>query len=123
MEETQNKPQNSLILGGNPMQTCIDACIKCAQICEECFTLCLLEPDVNERINCIKTLQDCSEICSTSACLMMRNSKNIKEVCDACAVICETCATECGMFKDEHCKSCADTCHHCANECIKMSQK
>ena len=120
MGTTMTNPVDSLISGGNPMQSCIDVCSKCAQICQECLNLCLQEADVKERINCIKTLQDCSEICSTSACFMSRSSGNIKELCNVCAIICENCATECSMFKDVHCQTCADTCHQCSNECGKM---
>ncbi|HEX2927300.1 MAG TPA: four-helix bundle copper-binding protein, partial [Ruminiclostridium sp.] len=36
------------------------------------------------------------------------------------ADICTKCASECGMFKDQHCKTCADTCRQCADECRKM---
>lgn len=111
----------SLMKNGNPHQVCIDACAKCAQICGECFNLCLLEKDVKERTNCIKTLQDCAEICTTAACFMSRESGSIKEVCSLCAEVCERCATECDMFQDQHCKTCADTCRQCANECRHMA--
>lgn len=123
MIATMNKPVISLMQGGNPNQTCIDACAKCAQICEECFNMCLQEADVKARGNCIKTLQDCAEICTTSACFMSRQSGSIKEVCTLCADICEKCANECAMFKDQHCQSCADTCRQCANECRNMANR
>lgn len=110
----------SLIAGGNPNQLCIDMCAKCAQICEECFNLCLQEADVNARMNCIKTLQDCAEICSTAACYMSRGSGNIKDLCRLCATICDKCAAECNMFNDPHCQTCAATCKACAEECRKM---
>lgn len=120
MFATMNIP-TSIKQGGNPHQNCIDLCVKCAQICQECLTMCLQEEDVKSRINCIKTLQDCSEICSTAACFMSRESSNAIEICNACADICNTCATECGMFEDQHCKSCADVCKQCASECRNMS--
>ena len=82
MQATMNMPVTSLISGGNPMQSCIDSCTKCAQICEECFNLCLQEADVKARMNCIKTLQDCAEICYTSASYISRSSGSIKEICN-----------------------------------------
>ncbi|KGK88624.1 four-helix bundle copper-binding protein [Clostridium sp. HMP27] len=120
MPATMNMPAVSLMPGGNPHQTCIEACMKRAQICQECLTMCLQGPDVSARINCIKTLQDCAEICSTAACYMARGSMNTKEICNVCSTICEKCAAECEMFKDEHCQTSADICRQCDNECRRM---
>lgn len=92
------------------------------EICQECLNLCLQEADVKDRRSCIESLQDCSEICSTSACFMARGSINTKDICTLCASICKKCATECNMFKEQHCKTCADTCNQCATECEKMSK-
>ena len=111
----------ALMQNGNPNQACIDSCVKCAQICQECLTMCLQEADVKARVNCIKTLQDCSEICTTAACYMSRSSMNIMELCNACATVCEKCATECYAFKDQHCQTCADTCKECASQCMSMT--
>lgn len=101
---------------------CIDLCVKCARACEECFDACLQEPDAKARANCIKTLNDCAEICLLSVQYMSRNSAFSKALCNLCADICEACATECDMFKDEHCKVCAQICRECAAECRKMAQ-
>lgn len=121
MESTMNMSTVSLVTGGNPHQSCIDACMKCAQICEECFDMCLKEEDVKARINCIKSLQDCAQICSLTAWAMSRGSENINVLCNACATICDMCANECSMFKDQHCESCTDICRQCASECKKMA--
>ncbi|MDD7794091.1 four-helix bundle copper-binding protein [Clostridium sp. 'White wine YQ'] len=121
MPVAMNIPVNSLISNKNPHQSCIDICSKCAQICNECLNLCLHESDVKSRIDCIRTLQDCAEICTTSACFMSRGSGSIKEICNLCAVICEKCIVECEMHDDEHCKTCANICSQCADECRKVS--
>ncbi len=120
MFANMEKMPASLMQNGNPHQTCIDACVKCAQICQECLTMCLQEDDVKARLSCIKSLQDCSEICSTTACFMSRGSANIQEICNVCATICEQCADECSMFQDNHCPTCLDTCKQCASECRDM---
>lgn len=83
--------------------------------------MCLQEQDVKARANCIKTLQDCAEICTAAACYMSRGSGSIKEICNVCAAICDKCAAECNMFKDQHCEACVDTCRQCADECRKMA--
>jgi hypothetical protein len=120
MTTTMEKSTSSLIQKGNPNQTCIDACVLCAQICQECLNMCLQEDDVKARVNCIKTLQDCSEICVLTAGYMSRSSGSIKDVCNVCAAICEKCATECDEFQDQHCQTCAGTCNQCATECKSM---
>ncbi|HEX2926755.1 MAG TPA: hypothetical protein VHP38_10965 [Ruminiclostridium sp.] len=43
MQLQTNMPAMSLMPNGNPHQFCIDACLKCAQICEECFNMCMQE--------------------------------------------------------------------------------
>jgi len=116
MEATMTPPKQPLMVNG----TCIDMCMKCAQVCEECFNLCLQEADAKQRIDCIKSLQDCADICVTAARFMARGSGNIEKICCLCSLICESCATECDMFKDQHCHVCADTCRQCAAECKNM---
>ncbi|MPM02994.1 putative cysteine-rich protein YhjQ [bioreactor metagenome] len=103
-------------------QTCIDACNRCAQACEECTMLCLNEPDVAARKNCISGLIECSAICKESACFMAMNAQHAKDLCKLCATVCEKCAAECGMFKDDHCVKCAFECKSCASECKTMAQ-
>lgn len=118
---TIDMPVTSLKGEAHPHQACIDACMKCVQICQECLNMCLNESDVKNRINCISTLQDCAEICSTAACFMARESRSVRDICSTCETICERCANECGMFMDKHCQVCADTCRLCAQECKKMA--
>jgi len=79
-----------------------------------------MEEDVAARVKCIKTLQDCIEICCLATKFMIRTSEHAKNICKECAEICEACAKECEMFKDEHCQKCAEICRQCAQECEKM---
>jgi hypothetical protein len=103
-------------------QKCIDACTVCAQACEECFMLCLNEPDVAARKNCISGLVECASICRLAACFMSMDAKHAKELCTVCATICDSCGKECNMFKDDHCTKCAEICKSCAAECRNMAQ-
>jgi hypothetical protein len=103
-------------------QKCIDECNKCAQACLECMKLCLNEPDVEARRACISMLLECADICKQAVCFMAMDSQYSKDICKLCAIICESCATECGMFKDDHCVKCAEICRLCANECNIMSK-
>ena len=109
------------MLSNNNYQSCIDACTKCAQTCYACFDACLNEPDVNARKNCIKALVECAQMCQMSAAVMAMNGQSAKEHCKLCATICDKCAQECAMFKDNHCQNCAQECKKCADECRKMA--
>ncbi len=105
----------------NTNDACLQICITCLQACKECLTACLNEPDVQARINCIRTLNDCAEICSLAIHYMASNSTFAPALCRVCAEVCEACAKHCEMFQDAHCQECAKICHQCAEECRKMS--
>lgn len=102
------------------MQACIDACGKCTQACYECFTECLNEPDLTARKNCVSMLIECAMMCQMSFATMSMLGEYSKQHCHICAQICEKCAQECAMFKDEHCKKCAEVCNMCAEKCKEM---
>lgn len=110
----------SLMDSNQQYQVCMDTCTKCAQICEECFALCLEESDVNMRTVLMKELLDCAQIASLTACAMARRSHHAKDFISVCAVICDRCADECATFNDSHSKQCEDVCRACAKECRDM---
>jgi hypothetical protein len=110
----------SLMNSNKNYQSCIDACSKCAQICEECMALCLEAEDVNKRTTMIKELADCAQVCATAVSYMSRRSHHSEDICTACAIICDHCASECEKFSDNHCQQCASTCRSCAEECKSM---
>ncbi|GKU30656.1 hypothetical protein CFB3_27630 [Clostridium folliculivorans] len=45
---------------------------------------------------------------------MFINGQFAKDHCKMCATICDACAKECSIFKDEHCQKCADECRRMA---------
>ena len=92
-------------------QKCIDACNRCAQACYECLKACLNEPDVQARKNCISMLSECACICKESSSFMSMDAMHAKDLCKLCATICEKCAADCKMFKDDHCVKCANECN------------
>jgi hypothetical protein len=105
----------------NKVQFCIDSCAKCTQACYECFNACLNEPDLNARKKCVGMLVECAMMCQMSVAMMSMNGQYSREHCQLCATICDKCAQECAMFKDDHCQKCADVCRACANDCRKMA--
>ena len=102
-------------------QSCIAACIECAQECEHCASACLQERDVAKMAACIRLDRDCAEACWGAAAFMSRGSQFAQELCRVCAEVCEACGTECRKHKVDHCQRCADACERCAEECRKMS--
>jgi hypothetical protein len=102
-------------------QSCIDACIRCAQECEHCADACLSERDVAKMAACIRLDKDCAEICWSVAAFLSRSSLFAQEMCRVCADICDACGQECRKHKMDHCQKCADECERCAEECRQMA--
>lgn len=104
-------------------QTCIDACVRCAQECEHCGTACLKESNVMELTECIRLDKECAAACWYAAAQMSAGSTLVDAVCRLCADICQACAAECDRHADmhDHCRRCAATCHECADECRKIA--
>lgn len=49
--------------------------------------------------------------------MMSMNGIFAEAYCELCAKICDECAQECVMLKDNHCQKYADIFHMCTNEC------
>lgn len=108
-------------MGHREYQSCVEACIQCAQECEHCATACLLEPDVNSMARCISLDKDCAAFCWLAAAFMSRRSEFDTDVCRLCATVCEACSRECGKHASDHCQRCAEACRKCAEECRNVA--
>jgi hypothetical protein len=107
--------------GYHEYKTCIDACLKCAAICNHCASSCTQEEDIKMMANCIQLDMECAAICYAAVQVMSAGGQKAKELCRICADICDACGNECGKHKTEHCRECADACKQCAEECRKMA--
>ena len=107
--------------GYHTYQTCIEACLKCAAICNHCASSCAQEDDVKMMARCIQLDMECAAICYASAQLMSLGSDKAKDICRLCAAICNECGNECAKHETEHCQECAAACKKCAEECEKMA--
>ena len=101
-------------------KSCIEACLKCAAICNHCASSCLQEDDVKMMSRCIQLDMECAAMCYLAAQLMSVGSEKTNEVCKICASMCDACSAECGHHKNEHCMECYNACKECAEECRKM---
>src|SRR4051794_29001532 len=85
------------IMKGNyqQYQSCIEACLQCATICNNCSSSCTQEQDVQKMALCIQLSMECAALCYSTAQLLSLGSKKAKEVARICAQLCEACGTEC----------------------------
>ena len=103
-------------------QSCIEACLACAAVCNHWATECLSEEDIAAHVECIQLDRQCVVICLAAAQLMSIGGEHATHLCAECAEICDACADACEKHSHlEHCKECAVTCRNCAEECRKMA--
>ncbi len=107
--------------GYHENKSCIDACLRCAAICNHCAFSCLQEEDIKMMARCIQLDMECAAICYAAAQLMSMGSEKAKDICRICADICEACGNECSKHEAEHCRECAEACKRCAEECRRMT--
>ena len=94
-------------------QSCIEACLKCVAICNQCAIACLNEDDVAHVKKYIQLDLECAAICQAAANVLSLDGKFSKEICKLCADIYNACAEECekhAAMGMEHCKECAEDC-------------
>ncbi|MEO7822754.1 MAG: four-helix bundle copper-binding protein [Gemmatimonadaceae bacterium] len=105
------------------MQQCIDECLGCYSICVQTVQQCLKIGGKHAEANHIRLLNDCAEICRTSAGFMLRGSPLHSRTCAVCAEVCRACEQSCrSMGDDQMMQQCADACRSCAESCARMSK-
>ena len=103
------------------IQSCIDQCTCCHDIClRDATTHCLELGGEHARPEHLKLMFDCAEICQIAANFMLRGSPRHAAVCALCAEICEECANDCERVGDM--RDCVDACRSCAESCREMAQ-
>ena len=102
-------------------QTCIEACLRCASVCNYCASSCTREEDVKMMARCIRLDMECAAICYSAAQLMSLGSDHARDICRTCAEICQACGEECARHDMDHCRECAEVCFRCAAECRQMA--
>lgn len=109
------------------MQECINNCQNCHAVCLETISHCLEMGGEHASAKHIGLLQDCAQICATSADFMLRMSNYHSQTCGVCAAICQACAEECERMATgdaaDVMQRCADACRKCAESCRRMSQE
>ena len=114
--------RETIIMNANDQyKACIEACLKCASICNQCAVACTYEKDVTMMAACIRLDMECAALCYATAQLMSMGGSQAARLAGICADLCEACAAECGKHHHEHCVLCAQACKACAEECRKIN--
>ena len=104
------------------MQQCIQECTSCHAVCVTTKAHCLQKGGKHAEPRHVGLLDDCAQICATSADFMLRGSPLHAKTCRACAAVCEQCAQDCErMGDDAMMRQCADACRRCAQSCRQMA--
>lgn len=113
--------KGGIAMSNEQLQNCIEECLKCMVICNQCYKACLSEGHAGHMSRCIQLDRDCADICQLAASMMARGSEYAKQICELCASICEKCGNECKKHDMEHCQKCAEACFKCAEICRQLS--
>lgn len=102
------------------MQRCIDACVRCHEVCLHAATTdCLQWGGAHASPAHITLMLDCALICQLAADFMLRNSPRHRDLCGLCAELCDDCSDECaGLGKMDEC---VEICRECAVVCEEMA--
>lgn len=107
----------------NEMKQCIQECLNCHSVCLETIQYCLGKGGKHADPDHIRLLENCAEICQTSANFMLTGSDFHSRTCSVCAEICSACAKSCEALGDDpQMKVCAEACRSCAESCQRMSR-
>lgn len=82
-------------------QRCIIDCLECYMLCRQAS-----RPGV---------VEDCHEICRTTADFLLRRSPHYREICELCAMICDAAARDLGEASET--AECVRACRGCADSC------
>ena len=104
-----------------PMKDCIDLCTASHVMCLETANHVANAVRSAAPVQLIALLNDCAEICQSTANSMIRTSVLHPILCRACAEACERCARECEkQTGDRQLTLCVAACRRCASSCRQM---
>ena len=107
------------------MQKCIQLCQDCHALCVQTIGHCLNLGGRHAALEHIRLLQDCAELCETTAHYLIRGSSLHERMCGLCDEVCRQCADNCLQVggDDQMVKKCAEMCKTCAGSCERMAGK
>jgi len=104
------------------MDDCVTLCIASHRRCLTSARHVLEQPQLHAAAQLVALLQDCAELCQTTANSMLRGAATHTLLCNACADLCAACAQACDAYKnDTVLTQCAATCRDCGAACRHMA--
>ena len=90
---------------------CLQACLDCTQSCVSCADACSAEEDPKMLAKCIRTNNDCADLCAATARILARQTEPDLGVVSAALV---ACATACALHSMHilACSAARDTTHN-----------
>ena len=102
------------------MQSCIDACSTCHQVClQMAMTHCLDRGGQHVEPAHFRLMINCAQVCETSVNLQLSGSPFSAQHCQLCADVCEACADSCRSL--DGMEECVRACEACAASCRNMA--
>ena len=112
--------KNLTNMAASDMQSCIDACAQCHQVCTKMAMIhCLKMGGKHVEPDHFRLMVNCAEICQTSANLQLSGSAFSARLCAVCADICQACADSCREL--DGMEECVQACDACASSCRSMA--
>lgn len=103
------------------MQSCIQACSDCHQVClQTALTHCLNSDGKQVEAEHFRLMMNCAEICQASVNFQLSNSQFQHRLCEVCAEICAACAESCEKIGGM--EECVKVCNACAESCRHMAE-
>jgi hypothetical protein len=107
---------------GMSMEDCVALCIESHRSCLTSARHVIEQRQRRAPAQLVALLQDCAELCQTTANSMLRGAPTHTLLCGACANLCAACAQACEAFKgDAVLTRCAATCRDCGAACRHMA--
>ncbi|GAB3550204.1 four-helix bundle copper-binding protein [Arthrobacter tumbae] len=119
-------PRPSGHLEAGDLAAAIEACLDCVASCGSCADACLGEESIADLRHCIRTDQDCADICLATARMLQRQGGHhpavLAPLLEACLQACRNCAEECERHASmhDHCRICAEACRRCEAACSTL---
>lgn len=96
----------------------------CHNLCQKAFTANTpKEAGMNLPYLQLKRLQACSEICESTARLLLKDGILVDELCEVTASICRQCADSCDKVGSGSMQRLAELCRETAHACLKESYR
>lgn len=104
------------------MDDCVTLCVASHRSCLTSARHVLEQPQLHAAAQLVALLQDCAELCQTTANSMLRGAPTHTLLCGACADLCAACAQACDAYKNDAVLTrCAATCRDCGAACRHMA--